>query len=570
MELSSELVTQFVKATNDNKPASTESTVYGTTVEYNGKIYVRLDGSDRLTPVSTTTDMQADERVTVMIKNHTATVTGNLSSPAARTDTVKDLGNKLNEFDIIVADKVTTKQLEAEIARIDQLVADNVTINEKLTANEASIKNLQAENVDISGKLTAVEAEIDDLSVNKLDASVADIKYATIESLKAVNAFIYNLDVTYATIAELEANYAKIADLEAVHAAIEDLEVGKLDANWANIDSANISDAVITELFAKFGIIDNLVVSDGHITGSLTAVTIKGDLIEAGTLVADSLVLLGEDGLYYKLNTDGVSIEAEQTEYNSLNGSVITAKTITAEKIHVDDLIAFGATIGGFNIGIDSLYSGVKDSVDNSTRGIYLDTDGQIAFGDSNNYIRFYVAYSCYSVFYDETTGVYTRNESPLPGQLDGDIVDGALTEDGHQVYAITYEGGTTKHFCRIADDYKLAISADSILFGSENKSSISDLVHLSDHVKIGTYKEENTGEVLPCVELAESDSSFKARLTNKNVTFVDGVNDSTTIDSDGVTTENIAVKHDIRQYDFIWRRRSNGNLGLMWMEVTE
>ena len=62
------------------------------------------------------------------------------------------------------------------------------------------------------------------------------------------------------------------------------------------------------------------------------------------------MVVKGSDGLYYKLNTDGSTVESEQTEYNSLNGSVITAKSITATKISVDDLVAFGATIGGFNI----------------------------------------------------------------------------------------------------------------------------------------------------------------------------------------------------------------------------
>ena len=45
-----------------------------------------------------------------------------------------------------------------------------------------------------------------------------------------------------------------------------------------------------------------------------------------GGLIADKLVVKGENGLYYKLNTDGVTTETEQTEYNSLNGSVITAK----------------------------------------------------------------------------------------------------------------------------------------------------------------------------------------------------------------------------------------------------
>ena len=118
-------------------------------------------------------------------------------------------------------------------------------------------------------------------------------------------------------------------------------------------------------------------------------VTIKGELIEGGTVVADKLVVQGEDGLYYKLNTDGVSITAEQTEYNSLNGSVITAKSVTAEKISVSDLVAFGADIGGFHITTDAIYSGVKESVDNTTRGVYLDSGGQLCVGDGTSFLRY-------------------------------------------------------------------------------------------------------------------------------------------------------------------------------------
>lgn len=56
----------------------------------------------------------------------------------------------------------------------------------------------------------------------------------------------------------------------------------------------------------------------------------------------------------------------------------------------MDDLVAFDATIAGFNITDEAIYSGVKESALNTTRGIYLGKDGQLAFGDGNNYLRFY------------------------------------------------------------------------------------------------------------------------------------------------------------------------------------
>lgn len=396
MALSGDLISQFVQVTKEEKP-SKETTVYGTVVEYNGAKYVKLDGSDLLTPISTTADALDGERVTVMIKDHSALVTGNISSPSARTDTVKEIdsnvkeiGTKISEFEIIIADKVSTERLEAEIARIDTLVSENVTIKGRLDANEATIRTLTADNVTINGKLTAAEADIEDLKTKKLDAEIADITYATIENLEAAQAKISSLEATYGEFKDLTTGR-----LDAAEATIKDLDAKKLNASeaeikYANIDFANIDMAAVEKLFTESGIIKDLVVSSGQITGELVGVTIKGDLIEGGTVVADKLVVKGEDGLYYKLNTDGSTVETEQTEYNSLNGSVITAKSITATKISVDDLVAFGATIGGFSITESSIYSGVKASADNTTRGIYLDKEGQLAVGDANNFLKYY------------------------------------------------------------------------------------------------------------------------------------------------------------------------------------
>ena len=391
MALSHELISQFAKVVNNDTKKSSESTVYGTVVtDGNGNKYVKLDGSDQLTPLSdderpsadsTTTSANVGERVSVLIKNHTATVTGNISSPAVRSDDFKDLDDQVSEikkFDIVLADRV-----QANEGYIKKLQTDKAEVGD-LTAATAKITELETKKASIDD-LNAAKAEITDLKATKLDAEVADIKYATVE----------NLNATIADIDNLEASKASIEDLNAAKAEITDLKATKLDAKqaelkYANIDFANITQAAIEKLFTDSGIIKDLVVSEGHITGELVGVTIKGDIIEGGTVKADKLVVKGSDGLFYKLNTDGVTTTAEQTEYNSLSGTVITAKSITAEKVNVDDLVAFDATIGGFNITDSAIYSGVKSSALNTTRGVYLDKTGQIAFGDANNFIKYY------------------------------------------------------------------------------------------------------------------------------------------------------------------------------------
>ena len=397
MALSSDLISQFVQVTKEEK-TDKETTVYGTIVKYNGERYVKLDGSELLTPISMTADALEGERVTVMIKNHTATVTGNISSPAARNhtviemgETVEDVKNQIAEFAIVIADKVSVERLEAEIARIDTLVAENVTIKGRLDANEAEIDNLIAENVTITGKLEAAEASITELETKKLDAEIAEITYADIESLDAIQAHIHNLEATYGEFYDLTTER-----LTAAEATIDDLEVEKLDATeaelkYANIDFANIGEAAIKKIFSDSGIIKDLIVSEGTITGELVGVTIKGDLIEAGTLRADKLVVLGSDGKYYKLNTDFTGIpNVEPVDEDKIHGSAIVANSVTAEKIAVDDLVAFGATIGGFKITDNAIYSGVKNGPLNTTRGVYMDNEGQFSLGDSNNFFRYF------------------------------------------------------------------------------------------------------------------------------------------------------------------------------------
>lgn len=565
MSLPIDLISQFVKVTNDDTKTTEETTVYGTTVEYGGRIYVRLDGSELLTPVTTTAVVKNNERVTVRIKNHTATITGNVTSPAAQAkdvDKALDAVDKISEFEIAIAYRVSTEELEAINAVIDSLKAKVAKFGDVDIVN-ADIETLRAKYASLE-YVYANDMEVINANIEKIQAQFGDFADISAEELEALNAEISNLQAYNA-----DFTYVSADILKALKAEVKSLSVENLDASYANIDFANIGQAAIEQFFTKSGLIENIVVGNGTITGTLVGVTIKGDMIEGNTVVADKLVIKGEDGLYYKLNTDGVTTEAEQTEYNSLNGSVITAKSITAEKVNVHDLVAFGATIGGFNIVDDALYSGVKESIDNSTNGVFLGSDGQVAFGNAENYLKFYAIYSYYSVTYDTGTNTYTRTDTVLD-MTDGTLVENAITTDGHKVYAITSDGGNVTYFCRIVVDYKLAISADSILFGSTTKYSLDDVKHLTDHVKVGTHEDAETGEILPCVELSETDSDFKMRLTNKKAVFMDGVNDSTSIDSDGIETENLRVKNDIRHYDYVWRRRSNGNLGLMWMEVTD
>ena len=407
MSLSNDVVSQFAKTVNGKNKEKTESTVYGTVVIYGGQRYVKMDGSDLLTPCDTTVSANEGERVTVLVKNHTATINGNLSSPSARTGDVEDVREQVLEVQRVVADKATIKDLEAERARIKELVADNVVIKGRMSASEADIGELKTNNAKITGRLDANEASIKKLDAEKLTAKDAELKYATVEKLQATDAKVGNLETDNVSVkGRLDAAEGNIKNLNADNVAInkhlsandadikslraEKLNAKDADIKYANIDFSNIGIAAMEKFYSESGLIKNVVVGDQTITGELVGVTIRGDLIEGNTIKADKLVIKGEDGLYYKLNTNGSTITSEQTDYNSLNGTLIQAKSITADKVAVTDLVAFGADIAGNHIGNGAIYSGVKTSALNTTKGFYLGSDGQVGIGDTNHYIQFY------------------------------------------------------------------------------------------------------------------------------------------------------------------------------------
>lgn len=392
------LATTFAKIIKEDATATKDSTVYGTAVEFNGKMYVKLDGSERMTPIETTTSIKEGDRVTVLIKAHSATVTGNVTDPStsksdkkATDDKVKDLSTQVSEFGTVVAGKVSTEQLQAVEGRVTNLESDNVNVKNELKAQSASITNLDAKKASIDD-LKATNASIDNLKANMLTTDTLDAKYATIKNLETTDATIHNLSADYGDFKK-----ATVDDLKARKAEIDDLSTKKLNATdaelkYANIDFSNIGVAAIEQFYATSGIIKDLVIGDQTVTGEIVGVTIKGDLIEGNTIVADKLVMKGDDGLFYKLNMSAANgVNVEQTSYNSINGNIITAKSITATQISVKDLVAFDATIAGFHIKDTAIYSTGKESATSTVRGIYLGKDGQLRFGDGNNYIKFYV-----------------------------------------------------------------------------------------------------------------------------------------------------------------------------------
>lgn len=415
MALSKDLINQFVKLTTPEQQP-TETTVNGTYKKVGNVEYVQIDGSDILTPVESTVTADNDDRVQVLIKNHKAIITGNITSPSARHKDVSTIKDEVDEFGNTIKqmDNTITQQNNS-IIQIDNNLkqVNNTILQHDNVINQQGNAILQMNN--------AIEQQGNDITQigNKIDQQgdeITSLNNTVTAQGNTINQFDNRITQQDNTITQQgniitqQGNKINMfdSDIEILNSAfkikdgvltglseiiVEELETNTLNAKYANIDFTNINYAAIEKVFSESGIIKDLIVSEGKITGELVGVTIKGDLIEGNTIKADKLVVKGEDGLYYKLNMDSLgepTVSKDEKYQNGLDGSVIIAKSIVAEKVAVDDLVAFGATIGGFNIDTHSIFSGAKSSINNTTRGIYMDDQGQINIGDSNNFLKYF------------------------------------------------------------------------------------------------------------------------------------------------------------------------------------
>lgn len=112
MGLTKQDIKDFVKVTKDDRQA--ETTAYATVVEHDKSLGVRIDGSDEITPMcAACTNVKEGQRVVVQVRNHMATVTGNITNPAVGLLELDEAGN------LIINSCVTFKGLKDGTTVID-------------------------------------------------------------------------------------------------------------------------------------------------------------------------------------------------------------------------------------------------------------------------------------------------------------------------------------------------------------------------------------------------------------------------------------------------------------------
>ena len=355
MELSTHLLKSFAKVVNQpSKETSKTSTIYGDLKNDKNDFYVKIDGSEEYIPTYTVVNGQTGDRVVCEIRNHSVLVTGNLSSPSATGDDVKQVSDKV---DFLEANRITTDYLEAHYAEIDfaninvanikQGFMESLLVSQGIIANRVVGSEVIATNV-----LTGVNIYADDivagtLSVDRLvfrgsEQSVIYQLNNISGALQAENVDTINGEViTPRTIA---ADRIIAKSITATEINVQNLvATGLIEAN--RLTSKNI---VVDDLFAT-------------------------DITAAGSIKSSNYVYTS--GIY---STAGVKM-------SMATGQIISrqfAIDASGNTYFAGQLSAPTGNIGGFTIGTNSLYSG-PDNLGSNKKGVYIGTDGISSIGDN-------------------------------------------------------------------------------------------------------------------------------------------------------------------------------------------
>ena len=339
MGLSYDLISEFVKITNDKQEKPKEGTVYATIVGSGNEKYVKIDGSNLLTPMDTTTDIEDGERVTVMIKDHKATVTGNITSPSVSSSTVNTV--------------------------VGNVVGDNFSIInsqiENLVAKDSYLENAYVENS------TVVNSKIENL-----EATDSRIENSVVENFNVVNGVVQDLKATNADIEILNADFAEIKTLVNGNLTSDNILAFKITADKVTVEDAFIKDAMIDSITAakiNAGRINTNEASIGSedggmlITGSTQQFTDKNGNVRI-QIGKDStgdftFILYGEDGQGQIINQNGITA------------------TAIGDGLIVNNMINDNAAISGTKLDISSVITQINSNNSTTINSSKIHLDGQ-------------------------------------------------------------------------------------------------------------------------------------------------------------------------------------------------
>lgn len=296
MELSSELISQFARITNDEPTINEGSTVYATYRLQGESAYVQIDGSDTITPVATTAGAKSGDRVTVLIKDHKAIVTGNLTDPSANKSTVEEMSKDLGLG-----------------GRLEQVYNIVDPVNWTYTDESGNIQTLTGKLGDMTSQVTGMAASIEDAEkvatnfiefVNPYGLIIGDLTGSTLGFNTLIDATSLNMRYNDTVLAKYTANTIYLGYTSAVSEIVMCGGAGTIaaqnDASEFDADSLMLSS-------------NNLILKTGSTVIQKIKMTRTGITLSSGSnsIVIDPYT-----------NSGGVEVNGNLTVTGTLNATI--------------------------------------------------------------------------------------------------------------------------------------------------------------------------------------------------------------------------------------------------------
>lgn len=201
-------------------------------------------------------------------------------------------------------------------------IQDGAIIHAKIAEAAVGTANIQNAAVD--------SAQIRDAAIINAKVAGAAIGTANIQDAAIVNAKILDGAITNAKIADLAVDSAKITDLAVTTAKIAQAAITNAKIDNAAVDTAKIALGAITAALIQNGAVGTAQIADASITDA-KIVELSANRITTGVLSVERLIIRGTDqSLIYAINNLG---ELVSTQVDTIDGYVLTERTITADKI---------------------------------------------------------------------------------------------------------------------------------------------------------------------------------------------------------------------------------------------
>lgn len=333
MGIDRSLLNEFVKITNDKKETK-QTQLYGTVVTQGNSKYVKIDGSEIITPVRSTTDIKDDERVIVKIDNHMATITGNMTNPSVGNDRVEFTEGKIDRFDHLFAGNITAENIAANSITADKILAGSIT-TDKLMAESIIADKIAADAIESKHiKANAITAD-------KIDAGIITSDHISSGTITADKIATGTITAGSGIIAEGAIGSAQISSLD-----VAKLESGTIDTSKIYIAGA-----------------------DGHLQ-------LKGNRLQVFDGLGNKAierVSVGDvngDGSKFGLRVRGADGETILLDENGVTSEGITDGSITNNKISDD------ANIDGAKLNINSVVSKINEDGTETIQGTKIEVDG--------------------------------------------------------------------------------------------------------------------------------------------------------------------------------------------------